>query len=211
MITASYELASGEVHDSSVLPSDLIGLSDVLESPQSPVLEGDHGKVDVETDLSSDEEFVIRNVNHETQTKLQHGPNTMDGNVGMPTPGEEADCKIRSSKRPRLVPKQYQIDEEVVMRSSRLPEVKESNRLERRHPTSRSPSPHGHRRNHHSPSSQYGEKRRYQRGRPSSPGIYTLRPLSHSPPGYAVSPPHRHYSTSPPFPRYMELIKTGAL
>ena len=202
IMMASYELASGEVCASSVLPSDMIGLSDVLESPQSPI-EDDHGMDDVETDLSSDEEFVI--TKHEvlpSETKLQHGRNSVEGNVGMPTPGEEPDCRIRSSKRPRLVPKQYQIDEEVVMRSSRLPEVKEFNRSERRHQTPRSPSPHGHRRYHHSPSSQYGEKRRYQRDRPSSPGICTPRPLSHSPPGYAVSPPHRHYSTSPPFPRY---------
>ena len=203
------EFTLDEVRVSSVLPSDLIEVSAMLESPQSPVVQGDHGKVKVESDLSSSEEFEsIASTSHaipssETSNeKLQHGPNTLDikqGNRGMPTPGEEPECKIQSSKRPRLVPKQYQFEEEVGMRLSRLPEVKESHRLERRHPTPRSPSPHGHRRYHHSP---YSEKRRYQRDRPSSPGIGTLRQLSHSPPGYPVSPPHRHYSTSPPFPRY---------
>lgn len=184
----------------------------MLESPQSPVVEDDLGKVKVESDLSSSEEFEnITSTSHEMHSsetsneKLQHGPNTLDikqGGLGMPTPGKEPECKLQSSKRPRLVPKQYQVEEEVGIRLSRLPEVKVSNRLERHHPTPRSPSPHGHRRYHHSPSSQCGEKRRYQRDRPSSPGIGILRQLSHSPPGYCVSPPYRQYSTSPPFPRY---------
>ncbi len=199
------EFTSGEVHVSSVLPIDLIGLSAMLETPQSPVVEGDHGKVTVENNVSGEEFERDISAAHSTETSneiLCHGRNTLEGGVAVSTPGEEPDCKTRSSRRPRLVPKQYQIDEEVGKKSSRLPEVKESNQFERHHPSPRSPSPRDYRRYHHSPSSQRSEKRSYQRDRPSSPGICNPRYFSQSPPGYPVSPPRRHYSSSPPFPRY---------
>ena len=183
------------------LPSEFIGL---IETPQSPAVEGDHGKGNIESNVSDDEELEIDTVSthsNETSTEAScHGQNTLEG---VSTPGKQHDCKIQASKRPRLVPKQYQIDDEEGKRSSRLPEVKESNRLERHHPSPRSPSPRDRRRYHHSPSSQHGEKRPYLRDRPSSPGVYNPQHFSQSPPGYPVSPPHRHYS-SPPFPRYMD-------
>ena len=217
--------SSEEPRVSSVLPKDLIDdiHHSALESPQSPVVKSDHGRLKVESDLSSDEDFEcvdnVASAKHEVPSsessngKLRHGPNASDtkqGNVCTPTSktsmsGEEPECKIPASKKPRLVPKQYQVEEEMGIQKRglcRLQDVKESSRFERRHPSPRSPSPRGHcRKYHHSPPPQYGEKRWYQRDRPLSPGMHTLRKFSHSPPGYPGSPPHRHYSTSPPLPR----------
>ena len=182
-----------------------MGLSTVLETPHSPIVEDDHRKINAD---SSDEEFESDAViDHSSEAILCLESSTLEGNVAVSTPGEEPDCKAQSSKRPRPVPKQYQIDEEVVVRSSRLSEVKESNQLERHHQTTKLPSPHSHKRYHHSPSSQHREKRRYRRDRPSSPGICNPQ-LSQSPPGYPVSPPSRHYSSSPPFPRYEAKLHT---
>ena len=185
------------------MPSDLIGTSTVLETPHSPILDSDHGKISVVSDLNIEEESesdTITNHSNETSNEmLHHRPNALEGNVAVPTSEEEPDSKIRLSKRPRLVPKQYQIDEEVGIRSSRLSHFKESDRLERRHPTPKSP-PHSHRKYHHSSSCQRAEKHRYQRDRLSSP---TICKLSQSPPLCSVSPPHRHYSSSPPIPRYV--------
>lgn len=219
---------------SSTSPKDLVKVSEdiqhsTLESPQSPIIvKKCYERVKVESDLSSDEEFkdsitstkeeiVLSNEPVRVEKHVASGPRTPEaeqGNLCTPTSrhsmsGDESDSKPSRqelSRKPRLLPRRYQIEEEVGIDKrelSRLREYREPSRVEKRQYTApRSPSPHTHhRRHHHSPPPEYVEKRWYHRGRPPSPGVYPPRRFSRSPPGYSGSPPQGHYSTSPPPPR----------
>ena len=181
-----------------------------LESPQSPVFVKTHELVKVESDLSSDEEFkdnIAKEAVHSSepgngQEKHVSGLPVIDqANLSTQTSkystGEEvSDVKplrreLPKSTKQRLLPRQYQIEEQLGPQKQELPrlrEHKEPSRIDKRHyPGPRSPSPRGHHRRHrHSPPPEYMEKRWHHKNRPLSP------------PGCSGSPPHRRYSTSPP-------------
>ena len=222
---ATKDLSSTLAPVSSVKSSDVINVSTALKSPQSPISKGCHSKVHVESDLSSDDEFECiddDDAKFEMQSNKpssRHRPSirrTKQSKEVAPTstkPTTEPDCMIPTSKKIRLVPKQYQVEEEATRQKrglSRKQEYKESSQFEKRHPIARSPSPHGHYRRYHAPSSsQYGSKHSYQHKRPPSPGANTQHQGFCSPSGSPGSPARRHYSTSPPQPRYMVLITCG--
>ena len=222
--------------DSSPLPKDPLEVfldiqPSTTESPQSPVVvKKYYERVKVESDLSSDEEFrdnigsskeTIDQLNQPSDEKEccgTSGPRTPEAEQdNPPTPvhkqsmsEEDSDGKTSKqeySKKLRLLPRRYQIEEDIGVEKrefSRVREYKDSSRIEKRHyPDPKSPSPHGHhRRHHHSPLPEYMEKRWHHRGRPSSPGAYTQRRVSsRSPQRYSGSPSHRHHSSSPPPPR----------
>ena len=194
-----------------------------LESPQSPVFVNIHELVKVESDLSSDEEFkdnIAKEAVHSSEPGNGHIisglPTSDQANLCTQTSkystGEEvSDGKSLRRELPkptkqRLLPRQYQIEEQQGLPKqelSRLREHKEPSQTDKRHyPGPRSPSPRGHHRRHrHSPPPEYMEKRWHRRNRPPSPGVCIPRQFSRSPPGCSGSSPHRRYSTSPP-PRY---------
>lgn len=197
-----------------------------LESPQSPVFVTTHELVKVESDLSSDEEFkdnIAKEAVHCSELCNRQEKHMIIPGSALPVsdqanlctqtskylPGEEvSDGKLLrrdlpKSTKQRLLPRQYQIEEQLGPQKQELPrlrEHKEPSRIDKRHyPGPRSPSPRGHhRRYRHSPPPEYMEKRWHHRNRPLSPGVCIPHQFSRSPPGCSGSPPHRRYSTSPP-------------
>ena len=217
-----------EVPSGSSTPSNDLAVDiqpSTLESPQSPVFVKTHELVKVESDLSSDEEFkdnIAKEAVHSSEPDNGQEKHIISGS-GLPlfdqanictqtskylSGKEVSDSKplrreLTKSAKQRLLPRQYQIEEQLVPQKQELPrlrEYKEPSRIDKRHYAGlRSPSPHGHHRRHrHSPPPEYMEKRWHRRNHPLSPGVCIPRQFSHSPPRCSGSPPHRHYSTSPP-------------
>lgn len=200
-----------------------------LESPQSPIFVKTFERVKVESDLSSDEEFTDNIAKEEvhsnepgngqekhitsgsrTPVSDQSNPCTLTSKYSL-TGEEESDGKplrreLPKSAKQRLLPRQYQIEEELgppKQELQQLREHREPSRIDKRHyPGPRSPSPRSHHRRHHySPPPEYMDKRWHHRSRPLSPGVCISRQFSRSPPGCSGSP-YRRYSTSPPPPRF---------
>ena len=227
-VTACKEEVLGESSNNLVTLSVDIQPS-TLESPQSPIfVKKYYERVKVESDLSSDEEFRVNitkevhsgEPNNGREEHIASGPRTPEAErASLCTPTskyamseEESDGKplkrdVHISKKQRLLPRQYQIEEDLGIEKREFPrlrEHKDPSRIDKRHFSGpRSPSPHGHHRRHrYSPLPEYIEKRWHHGNRPVSPGLYVPQQFSRSSPGYSGSPPYRHPSSSPPRPRY---------